>query len=140
MKNLILALFTFSSIHLDAQKGQISLSIGPSVADPVNTSTTKYFTKGIGGSIRGYYDLSKNGSLMANFNYVSFGNNPNSTLPYTMNYSLTSYKLGYKTFINNSNFYVYGDAGIVRVNTLSKSLNTSINSTKFGLGTGLGYS
>lgn len=88
----------------------------------------------------GYYGLSKNGSLMANFNYVSFGNNPSSTLSYSMNYSLTSYKLGYKTFINNSDFYVYGDAGLVRTNSMSKSLSTSANSTRFGLGTGLGYS
>jgi hypothetical protein len=87
MKNLLLALFAFSSIYSNGQKGQISLSVGPSIADPLNTSTTQYFKKGIGGGIRGYYGLSKNGSLMANFNYVAFGNYPSSNLPYTSSYA-----------------------------------------------------
>jgi hypothetical protein len=53
---------------------------------------------------------------------------------------LTSYKLGYKTFLNNSNFYVYGEAGLVGVHSTSESLKTSASSTRFGIGSGLGYS
>ncbi len=73
---------------------------------------------------------------MANINYVSFGNKPK----YTTSYSLTTFKLGYKTFFNNSNFYAYADAGLalisVKDNSLSFPGKSQITTPTFGLGLG----
>lgn len=135
MKKLLLAAFILISLQTFSQKGQSSISFGPSFASPMSSSTTDYFKTGIGAGLRGYYGVSKHGSLMFNVNYVSFGYKPK----YTISYSLTSFKAGYKTFIGN-NFYVYGDAGIVLLSAKDKLSSNPFTSTALGLGAGFGYS
>lgn len=137
MKNLLPVLFLFICSQTIAQVNKTSISFGPSFGDPLNTSGTEYFKKGIGGGVRAYYPVSKNGSLMANFNYLSFGNKPK----YTTSYSLTTFKLGYKTFFNNSNFYAYADAGVALISVKDNAVSAGkgqITTSTFGLG--LGYS
>lgn len=137
MKNLLLSSLLLVSLQIIAQKNQVSLSFGPSFADPVNTSGTEYFKKGIGAGLRGYYPVSKKGSIMANINYVLFGNKPK----YTASYSLTSVKVGYKTFLNNSGFFIYADAGMVLITSKDKSsLYPGKTLTTSGFGLGSGYS
>ena len=137
MKNLLLAFFLFISSQSIAQLNKASLSFGPSFGDPVNTSGTEYFKKGIGAGIRGYLPVSKNGALMANVNYISFG----AKEKYTTSYSLTTFKVGYKTFLNNSKFYLYADAGLALISVkdaLALTGKSERITPAFGLG--FGYS
>jgi hypothetical protein len=135
MKNLLLALLLFISAQSFAQNNQASISFGPSLADPLNTSV-KEFKTGIGAGIRGYYPISNRGSIMGNINFVSFGPKPK----YTVSYALTSFKLGYRTFIGNSNFYLYADAGLVLLSAKNSVTGSRSNSTTWGFGLGGGYS
>ena len=136
MKNLLLTLFLFISLQGLAQINKASISLGPSFADPLNASGAGLFKKGIGASVRGYYPVSANGSVMANVSYVSFGYKPG----YTTSFSLSTFKAGYKTFFNHSNFYVFADAGLVLLTAkeVSKPNSNSLITTGFGLG--FGYS
>ena len=136
MKNLLLAFTLIISSQTIAQVNKTSISFGPSFGDPVNTSGTEYFKKGIGAGFRAYHPVSKNGSLMANVNYLSFG----AKDKYTTSYSLTSFKVGYKTFLNNSNFYLYADAGLVILTAKDVSVPGSGSFTTSGFGLGGGYS
>ena len=136
MKNLLLAFTLFISAQSFGQVNKTSISFGPSFGDPVNTSGTEYFKKGIGAGLRAYYPVSKNGSLMGNVSYLSFG----AKDKYTMSYSLTSLKVGYKTFLNNSNFYVYADAGLVFLSAKDVSVSRTSHTVTSGFGLGFGYS
>lgn len=60
MKNLLLVFSLFISSQSIAQVNKASISFGPSFGDPINTSGTEYFKKGIGAGLRAYYPVSKN--------------------------------------------------------------------------------
>jgi hypothetical protein len=73
---------------------------------------------------------------MANVNYVSFAPKPK----YSVSYALTSFKLGYKTFIGSSNFFLYGDAGLVVLSAKNSTTSSRSNLSTWGFGIGGGYS
>lgn len=73
---------------------------------------------------------------MANMNYISYG----AKDKYTTSYSLTTFKVGYKTFLNNTKFYVYADAGLVFLFAKDAAISNSIYKTTSGFGLGFGYS
>lgn len=136
MKNLLLVLSLFISSQTIAQINKSSISFGPTFCDPLNGSGIKHFKTGIGAGMRGFYPVSRNGSLMVNASYVSFAPQPKNTT----SYSLTTFKIGYKTFFNHSNFYVYADAGIVVITAKDKLYPNLSTTTTTGLGLGFGYS
>ncbi len=118
-------LVTFSA---NAQKGQNSLSIGPSVGIPLNFSTG--YKTGFGGGIRGYFGVTPKGAVLANVNILSF---PTKFSEGTG--TLTSLKVGYRTYFNSAKFFIFGDGGLVK-----KSGEIGENDIDFGAGGGIGYS
>jgi Outer membrane protein beta-barrel domain len=122
---ITIPLFSYTS---NAQKGTASMSVGPSIGFPLNFSSG--YKIGFGGGLRAYYGLTRQGSVMANVNFISF---PSKFSRGSVN--LTSLKLGYKTLFNAKNLFLYGDAGAV-----VKSGDATQSGADFGFGGGIGYS
>ena len=127
----VLILFEiFFSIPVKAQKGESSISLGPSIGIPVNFHTG--YKTGFGAGVRAYHGVTKEGSVLVNINYISyatkFTGGPSSA-------TLTCIKVGYKTLFNSNRLFLYGDGGLV-----IPSGNIGKPGSNVGLGAGLGYS
>lgn len=125
---LLLSALCFLTISTNAQKGQTSLSIGPSVGIPLNFSTG--YKTGFGGGVRGYFGVTPQGSILANVNTLSFA----SKFEYGAA-DFTSVKVGYKAEFNSDRFFIYGDGGLI-----FKSASTGNKDSDFGVGGGFSYS
>jgi hypothetical protein len=126
---LVLSAFIMLTFSANAQKGESSLSVGPSIGIPLNFNDG--YKTGFGAGLRGYYGLTKQGSVLANINFISYAAKFSGGDAAT----LTSIKLGYKSYLNSPKFFMYGDGGVV-----IKSGNTGKTGSDLGLGGGLGYS
>jgi len=120
-------------ISVKAQKGSFSLGLGPSSALAIIDSKNfkAQFKPGFGAGISALYNTSDKSSLVLRVNYLSMA--PKSANLLTLKW--TAIKLGYRTYFNNSNVFVFGEGGL----NIFSSKNSSSN-TSFGLGAGLGYS
>jgi len=121
-------------ISSKAQKGSISLSLGPSSGFAIiNAQNFKsQYKPGFGAGIITLYGTTNNSSITLKINYLSMASklNNQSSLEWT------SINLGYKSYFNHSKIFLFGDGGM---NILSSRKNVSANTT-FGLGSGIGYS
>lgn len=135
-KGLIISIAILSMLQLSsiAQKGSISLSLGPSSGFAViNAQNFKsQYKPGFGAGISALYGTTNNSSITLKFNYLSMASKLNNQ----SSLGWTSINLGYKSYFNHSKIFLFGDGGM---NILSSRKNVSANTT-FGLGSGLGYS
>lgn len=117
-----------------AQKGTISLSLGPSsgfaVIDAQNFKSQ--YKLGLGAGISTLYGTTNNSSITLKINYLKMASKLNNQ----SSLGWTSINLGYKSYFNHSKIFLFGDGGM---NIISSRKNVSANST-FGLGSGIGYS
>jgi hypothetical protein len=134
-KELIISIVILSILQISskAQKGSISLSLGPSSGFAViNAQNFKnQYNPGFGAGISVLYGTTINSSITLKINYLSMASKLNNL----SSLSWKSLNLGYKSYFNNSKIFLFGEGG---VNILS-SKGVSSNAT-FGLGSGLGYS
>ena len=112
----------------EAQKGEYSVDIGLSEGLFSNYSN---YNNPFGGDFRVYKGLTSNGSLIFNLNFTQF----HEVAVPTGGPLLISYKLGYKTLINNSRFSLSAAGGATFI-----LISTGSNPNKFSLNTGIGYS
>ena len=129
MKNiLLLLLFSVFALLSKAQKGETSISIGPSIGLPLNFANS--YKTGFGGGLRIYHGVTKEGAILGNINFFSF--------PYKItsgsNTLVTSIKVGYSSLYNGNKIFIFGNGGII----LSKNTGGT-TSNGIGIEAGLGY-
>jgi hypothetical protein len=127
--SIIGAIVLFFTITANGQKKTSSISIGPSIDFPLNS---KYVNEtGYGTSIRGYWGVGKQESILINVYFATF---PSSYFESKM--TLSGIKLGYKSYVNSQRFYVYVDGGF----GYNSGDRDDAGRTGFAIGTGPGYS
>jgi len=126
---IICTIFLLVAMAANGQKKTSSISFGPSIDFPLNFHDVNKI--GYGTSIRGYWGVGKQESILINVYFASFRYSFSSIYNNLEgNTTLSGIKLGYKSYLNSQRLYIYADAGY----------GYDGGHTGFALGTGPGYS
>ena len=137
MNNIVtlIIILTVFTLTVQAQNGRKAASLGLDVGLPIG-NMSKSVGYGVGGSFKGFYGLADEADITLTIGYISFSENNNSGICYSLIPVLVGYRL------KHDHLYIEPQFGfnMMKVKFDRVDLGETVMNTKMSYGIGAGYS